>query len=189
MAARLRTKIPLAGTVKIFINFTMWRGARKISVLAALLVAAGCADKEPEATTAQAPQPKYETISGIAIAEDGDTVIVADRRLDLWGVEAPNLDNADGWYSRAALDDLIGENGQLVCIIKVKRKRARDQAICSNNRVGDLGRALLQNGWAVVARRDKRDQQVDAALSGVYYRTERRARAARVGHWSKYPAK
>jgi endonuclease YncB( thermonuclease family) len=166
----------------------MVRGARKFAVLAALIVTAGCADKE-SGTAAQAPQPKYETISGIAIAEDGDTVIINDRRIDLWGVEAPNLDNADGWYSRAALDDFIGENGQLVCIVKVKRQRARDQAICSNNRVGDLGRALLQNGWAVVARRDKRDQQVDTALAGVYYRTELRARTARVGHWSKYPAK
>ena len=126
-------------------------------------------------------------VSGKAVAADGDTVLVDDRNLDLWGIEAPNLDNSDGWFARAALDNLIGENGELVCIVKVVRKRARDLAICSNSRVGDVGRAMLQGGWAIVNRTDKKSQDVDAALAGVYQRTETRARESRVGLWTKYP--
>lgn len=126
-------------------------------------------------------------VSGIAVATDGDTVLIGDRNLDLWGIEAPNLDNSDGWYSRAALDRFIGENGELVCIVKVERKRARDLAICSNSKVGDVGRAMLQGGWALVNRTDKKSQDVDAALAGVYQRTETRARESRIGLWARYP--
>lgn len=185
-------QISLARTTKITESFCMMRGAKILAAIAALTLLGGCA--APEETTAvagatEAPEPRYETISGVAVAEDGDTVIIDDQSIDLWAIEAPNLDNADGWYSRAALDQFIGENGELVCILKVKRRRARDQAVCSNNRIGDLGRAMLQNGWAVVARHDKRDRDADTALAGVYDRTERRAREARVGHWKNYPSK
>jgi endonuclease YncB( thermonuclease family) len=156
----------------------------------ALAALAGCAaETQPPPNSGEAPKPKYETVSGVAVAEDGDTVIISNQSIDLWGVEAPNLDNSDGWYSRAALDRFIGEDGELVCIIKVKRRRARDQAICSNKRVGDLGRAMLQNGWAVVARHDKRNMEVDSALAGVYDRTEQRAREGRLGLWTNYPLK
>ena len=169
---------------------------RGITFLAACALAAGlsgCAqDKAGEQASAAAQpaaEPKRETITGPAIAEDGDTVIIGDQSIDLWGVEAPDLGSADGWYSRAALDRFIGENGELVCIIKVKRKRARDQAVCSNNKVGDLGRAMLLNGWAVVARRDKQNKELDTALVGVYERTEQRARQTRAGLWTNFPLK
>ena len=118
---------------------------------------------------------------------DGDTLLIENRNLDLWSIKAPNLDSSDGWYSRAALDRFIGNDGELVCIIKVKRKRRRDQAICSNSKVGDVGRAMLQSGWAVVNRTNKKSQDVDSALAGVYQRTESRARDTRVGLWTNYP--
>lgn len=168
----------------------MKRGTIITVAFALLSGATACAEKgTPPAAAESQPNPGQQTFSGPAIAEDGDTVIINDRFIDLWGVEAPNLDNSDGWYSRAALDRLIGENGQLVCIIKVERKKRRDLAVCSNNRVGDVGRAMLQNGWAVVNRRDKRNRDVDSALTGVYERTEQRAREARSGLWANYPLK
>jgi endonuclease YncB( thermonuclease family) len=170
----------------------MIRGATRKFILAlAFAVLAGCAQEQAAttATSEKEPPKRKDMVSGPAKAEDGDTVIINGKSIDLWGVEAPNLDNSDGWYSRAALDRFIGENGELVCITKAKRKRGRVLAICSNNRVGDVGRALLLNGWAVVNRRDKRNMDVDAALSGVYERTEQRARQTRAGLWTNYPLK
>lgn len=158
---------------------------REITIFAAtaaLSILAGCVNKG-----AEAPKARQDMISGAAVATDGDTVLIDNRYLDLWGIEAPNLDNSDGWFSRAALDSFIGEGGELVCIIKVKRKKRLNLAICSNNKVGDVGRAMLQNGWAIVNRTDKKSQDVDTALAGVYHRTEIRARESRVGLWVKYP--
>lgn len=170
----------------------MKRGAIGTFVaVVALAGLAGCTQQQAAApANNEVKQPEREDmVSGSAVAEDGDTVIVNGVSIDLWGVEAPNLDNSDGWFSRAALDRFIGEKGELVCIIKVKRKKYRDLAICSNNRVGDVGRAMLLNGWAVVNRHDKRNMDVDSALTGVYERTEQRAQQTRAGMWVNYPLK
>ncbi|MBE9555194.1 MAG: thermonuclease family protein [Proteobacteria bacterium] len=162
---------------------------RKIKIFTAIVALsflAGCANEQTETNSATSA-PRHDMISGTAVAPDGDTVLIENNYLDLWGIEAPNLDNSDGWYSRAALDRFIGEGSDLVCIVKVKRKKRRNLAICSNSKVGDVGRAMLQNGWAVVNRTDKKSQDVDSALAGVYQRTEIRAREARLGLWVNYP--
>ncbi len=170
----------------------MNRGISILAAIATLSILAGCtveeATKDAEAAPAkETPKPRQDTIAGVAVARDGDTVAIGKKSLDLWGIEAPSLGNSDGWFSRAALDRFIGEGGELVCVIKVKRRKRRDLAICSNNKVGDVGRAMLQNGWAVVNRVDKKSQDVDSALAGVYDSTEKRAREARVGLWTNYP--
>lgn len=142
------------------------------------------------ATIAAAEQPATvgpRTISGVAEAADGDTVVIREQFIDLWGVEAPSLANSDGWIARAALDRFIGEGGQLVCIIKTVKTDGRDRAICSSSQVGDIGRAMLSNGWAVVNRYDRKDLNADVALAGVYRRAERRAYQSRVGLWGRYP--
>ena len=166
----------------------MKKQIRIFAAIAALAILSGCANTGSSNKT-DAEKAREDAISGVAIATDGDTILINEMHLDLWGIEAPNLDNSDGWFSRAALDRLIGENGELVCIIKVKRLRRRDLAICSNNRVGDVGRAMLQNGWAIVNRTDKKSQDVDSALAGVYHRTENRSRESRVGLWAKFPVR
>ncbi len=170
----------------------MNRGISILAAIATLSILAGCTTKEApkDADTTpppEAPKPRQDIVSGFAVAMDGDTVMIEKRNLDLWGIEAPSLSSSDGWFSRAALDRFIGEGGELVCVVKVKRRKRRDQAICSNNKVGDVGRAMLQNGWAVVNRVDKKGQDVDSVLAGVYDRTEKRARDARIGLWTNYP--
>lgn len=167
----------------------MNRGKSIFRAIVALSVLGGCAAAKTADSGAagEAAGPRKDMVSGIAVATDGDTVLIGERSLDLWGIEAPNLVNSDGWFARAALDRFIGENGELICIVKVERKRLRDLAICSNSKVGDVGRAMLQGGWAIINRVDKKSQDVDSALAGVYQRTETRARESRVGLWTKYP--
>jgi endonuclease YncB( thermonuclease family) len=127
-----------------------------------------------------------QTVSGPALALDGDTVNVNGQRIDLWGVDAPNLVNSDGWHARAALDDLIGGTGTLICTIK-DTSGTRDEAICSNSRAGDVGRAMLQGGWAIVSRSDTTKSKADSTLAGAYAKAELAARRQRAGLWGGMP--
>ena len=45
---------------------------------------------------------------------------------------------------------------------------------------------MLQGGWAIVNRLDRKSQDVDIALAGVYHRTEKRARESRTGLWANF---
>jgi endonuclease YncB( thermonuclease family) len=159
---------------------TSWSAA-----LAAALLLVGCATDSGGDTQAAGAR-AAKTISGPALARDGDTVEVDGRLFDLWGIDAPNLDNADGWYARAALDDLIGRNGTLACTIKDTTKR-RDEAACSNSRAGDVGLAMLQGGWAVVSRSDTAGGGADGALAAAYADAETAARRKRAGFWASMP--
>ncbi|MCP1337378.1 thermonuclease family protein [Futiania mangrovi] len=54
-----------------------------------------------------AVQPAAETFSGRARAVDGDTLVVAGRRVRLDGIAAPELDEARGAASRARMAALV----------------------------------------------------------------------------------
>ncbi len=155
------------------------------AVLGVAILLGGCA-METSGRTGSSRPPEARTISGAAVALDGDTVEVAGRLVDLWGVDAPNLDNSDGWHARVALDELIGRNGTLACTIKDTSGR-RDEAVCTNSRAGDVGRAMLIGGWAVVARNDISDSGADSALASAYAEAEARARRQRAGLWAALP--
>jgi endonuclease YncB( thermonuclease family) len=158
---------------------------KTLGAMAAILLLAGCGKGFGGSTQASGVT-TAETISGPAVARDGDTVAVGGRLFDLWGVDAPNLDNSDGWYVRAALDDLIGPNGTLACTIKDTSGR-RDEAVCTNSRAGDVGRAMLLGGWAVVSRSNTAREGTDSALAAAYAEAESKARRNRVGLWAGMP--
>ncbi len=163
----------------------MRRSTSFSAAFAAALLLAGCSTDFSGSTQA-AGATTQKTISGPAVARDGDTVEVGGRLFDLWGIDAPNLDNADGWYARAALDDLIGPNGTLACTIKDTTKR-RDEAACTNSRAGDVGLAMLRGGWAVVSRSDTAGGNADGALAAAYADAETSARRQRAGLWAGMP--
>lgn len=160
---------------------------KKIWCLAsgAALLLTGCAMDFPGSGGQNRPA-ATETVRGSAFARDGDTVEIDGQSIDLWGIDAPNLDNADGWYARAALDDLIGRTGTLVCTIK-DTSGTRDSAICSNSRAGDVGRAMLQGGWAIVSRHEANKNKADGTLARAYADAESAARRQRVGLWNGAP--
>ncbi len=155
------------------------------AVCGAAILLGGCAMETNGRGGSSRPQ-DARTISGMAVALDGDTVEVGGRLVDLWGIDAPNLDNSDGWHARVALDDLIGRNGTLACTIKDTSGR-RDEGVCTNSRAGDVGRALLLGGWAIVARSDFSDGGADSALAAAYTDAESRARRQRAGLWANAP--
>lgn len=164
----------------------MKKNAFLSSLCGAVLMLTGCAIDSIGTAGSSSRPATVQTISGTAMAWDGDTVDVAGERIDLWGIDAPNLDNSDGWFARAALDELIGRTGTLICTIK-DTSGSRDDAVCSNSRVGDVGRAMLQGGWAVVSRSDTMRRNADRTLARSYAEAEATARRQRAGMWAGMP--
>lgn len=155
-------------------------------VAAALL--AGCANMPVAGSSSPSSSSGGNVVRGPAYALDGDSLIVDDKRLNLWGVDAPDFGNAHGWYARAALDQLIGRDGSLTCTIK-RRSSTTDRALCSNSRSGDVALAMVRSGWAIVLRSERRQPGADTALLDAYERAERDARERRVGLWAAMPAR
>ena len=165
----------------------MIREISRATIIGIVLLAAGCASG-PRKTAPVAPPASGGPvpISGPAYSIDGDTVIVGGTLVDLWGVEAPSINDSDGWFARASLDAMIGPGGSLLCTPKY-RSGGRMRAVCANNLVGDVGRALLASGWAVTTRDDTRQGSDAEYLGKAYEATEIRARLARLGLWARNP--
>jgi endonuclease YncB( thermonuclease family) len=142
------------------------------------------------------PASAIEFLSGQAVAVTGDSIAVGamghpPEAIRLWGIEAPDMsDDRDyGLYARAALDDLLRQQGADVkCVVD---SLDRSSAVCHAGTV-DLGEAMLKTGWAVADRRvtladvpggdSERAKRAEA-----YHEAEAQARAARRGRWAKMP--
>lgn len=156
----------------------------RLSGLIAAAFLAGCAGLPAAGGSPTAGDAGVTT--GSAYALDGDSLVINDERLNLWGIDAPDFSSSHGWYSRAALDDLIGRNGRLVCTVK-RKSSGTDRALCSNSRSGDIALAMLRGGWAVVSRSERRRKGADTALLDAYDRAEQDARQRRAGLWGMMP--
>lgn len=159
----------------------------RIAGLVATALLAGCANM-PISGGSASSSGGGSVIRGGAYALDGDSLIVDGQRLNLWAVDAPDFGNAQGWYSRAVLDQLIGRNGSLTCTIK-RRSSTTDRALCSNSRSGDVALAMLRAGWAIVLRSERRQPGADTALLDAYDRAERDAMERRAGLWAGMPSR
>lgn len=142
------------------------------------------------------PASAIEFMNGQAVAVSGDSIAVGamghpSETIRLWGIEAPDMgDDRDfGLYARAALDDLLRENGaEVKCVID---SIDRSAAVCHAGTV-DLGEAMLKTGWAVADRRvtladvpggdSERSKRAE-----IYHEAEAQARAGRRGRWAKMP--
>lgn len=154
-----------------------------LAAIAALSILAGRVNEGLASETVAVESPialRYMTSKG-AIAKDGATIIIGNERLYLWGIMAPNIKNSAGLSSRDALTQLIREGGELACVI------SKRYATCSNDKIDDVGRTMLRNGWVVVNRVDKGSLSADTALAEIYQRAEDEARETRAGHWVDNP--
>lgn len=116
-------------------------------------------------------------IGGRAVVADGDTLTVAGERIRLLGIDAPELDQrcqrdgmdyACGREARQALATLVGQHA-VDCAGSERDRYGRLLADCRSGET-DLGRALVEAGWAVAY--------------GDYDREEDAAREARRGMWA-----
>ena len=124
--------------------------------------------------------PKGEDMTGAARAVDGDTLLMGEQHIGLFGVDAPEAGQnctragepyACGADARAALAALIGGRS-VTCKPAAEHRYGRALATCF---VGgsDLGQELVKAGWALQQSR----------FTNRYEAVEAEARAARRGLW------
>ncbi len=120
--------------------------------------------------------------SGRAKIIDGDTIEISGQRIDLYGIDAPELKQLcrTGRHGKAfecgiraarALRDLIGRE-EIACRRVVPENTAPPAAKCAIGRI-DLNEQMVLQGWALAARQASSD----------YVRAEEAARRVREGLW------
>jgi endonuclease YncB( thermonuclease family) len=141
-----------------------------------------------------------QSYRGEAIAIDGRTILISamghgDTTVRILGIDAPALDAADGdgWFTRAAMDDIIaGGGGTLTC-----QQYGTDQGyalvhcMLDHGKQRDVGLAMVASGWAVPLRAWLRANagRIVGDIAASYDRAERAARRARKGRWARMPGK
>ncbi len=161
----------------------VWRRRRLLLALMALGLA-----WPADAIAQQTPEPS-DTISGQAVALDGDTLLIDGRRVRLWGIDAPEMRSSWPWgaYARTALAALIGP-GPVTCRVVAKDRHHRPVAICSSVTLQDIGAAALVVGYAVPYRRFTYSASAPEPNIGLTYDLRAEfARSLRRGLWRDWP--
>ena len=141
-----------------------------------------------------------QSFRGEATAIDGRTILLSamghqDVTARILGIEAPDLDAAggDGWFARAALDDILAAGGRTLTCQQYGEEQGQALVHCMLDAGGqrDLGLAMVASGWAVPRRLYLRASagRIPGDLVGSYDRAERAARRARKGRWAHMPGK
>lgn len=117
-------------------------------------------------------------ITGTAQAVDAERIKVADTELRLFGVVMPQQAAPHGGDARAALEKMFaGET--VTCRIQERDKSWKLLGTCRTSQHEDVSLALLQQGWAVVARGTV--QQTNFA--DLYLAAEAKAQLQKLGMW------
>lgn len=123
------------------------------SAVAAVLLAASATPGLAEGGSAEGGI----VISGQATVIDGDTLVVGDRRVRLWGIDAPERDQVCedeaggawpcGEEAAIALDAFIDDR-RVQCYWLYDDRFGRAVATCRRDGV-DIGGWLVREGWAL----------------------------------------
>lgn len=142
-----------------------------------------------------------QSYRGEATALDGGTILVSamghrDVSVRILGIDAPLLGAAegDGWFARAALDDILAAGGRTVTCQQYgvdDQGQPLGHCLLDGGRQRDLGLAMLESGWAVTLRLYLRAnaERIRNGLAASYDNAERAARRARRGRWARMPGK
>lgn len=102
-------------------------------------------------TAAAGPLFAGDTASGKVEVSDGDTLRIANIRVRLQGVDAPELDMAGGSVAKSTLIDVVGQQ-TIKCELTGERNRDRFIAICYLPDGTDIGGELIRRGAALDCR-------------------------------------
>lgn len=127
-------------------------------------------------------QEAHGPIKGPATVTDGDGLEIAGEQIRLYGIDAPETQqyckraNKTRWhcgqYSTVELDKLV-TGKEVTCDIRTLDRYGRWVAVCKIGEV-DLGRRMVEQGWAVAYRRYAKDYVADEDI----------ARKAKRGVWA-----
>ena len=129
---------------------------------------------------ASTTQAQTAAIVGSAHAADGDSLIINDTRIRLYGIDAPELDQqcqrngvhwACGEDAKTALQDMVADR-PVTCIPHSTDKHSRVVAICSDQ-YGEINVAMVELGWATAY----------SFHTDRYEAAQASAKAARKGIW------
>jgi endonuclease YncB( thermonuclease family) len=124
-----------------------------------------------------------DSISGLALVIDGDTIVVGARTVRLWGIDAPEIrqtcTNAAGARYRCGIEaarqlEMLILGRDVTCATVDTDRYGRDVARCSAGGK-DIGAAMVRAGWAVDYRRYSK---------GAYAAEEAEAKTAMHGVWA-----
>lgn len=90
-------------------------------------------------------------ISGPATVQDGDTIYVNHEAIRLWGVDAEELSEPNGFRAKLALKELIGDS-IVTCTPSGQRSYSRSVARCYIGSA-ELNQSIIASGWALDCRR------------------------------------
>jgi endonuclease YncB( thermonuclease family) len=121
-----------------------------------------------------------QTVVGQAKVVDGDSLVIGETQVRLFGIDAPegrqrcNRDGREWPCGEAAAGKLrsMAENRTVICRQRDTDQYGRAVAICEANGL-ELNRAMVRSGWATAFQ----------AYSQDYVADEARAKAARLGIW------
>ena len=122
-------------------------------------------------------------IVGVAHAADGDSLVINDTRIRLYGIDAPELDqqcqrNGVNWScgeeAKQALQDMVADR-PVTCLPQSVDKHGRVVAVCEDQ-YGEINAAMVELGWATAY--SFHTDRYDAAQAG--------AKAARKGIWASH---
>jgi micrococcal nuclease len=89
-----------------------------------------------------------DTATGQVEISDGDTLRIANIRVRLQGVDAPEMDMAGGSAAKNRLADIVGQQ-TIRCELTGERNRDRFIAVCYLPDGSDIGAELIRRGAAL----------------------------------------
>ncbi|MEC8664726.1 MAG: thermonuclease family protein [Pseudomonadota bacterium] len=107
---------------------------------------------------------------------DGDTILASGRKIRLWGIDAPEMDESAGKVAKTFLGSILNNGTELRCKFIEKDKYKRDVMHCTSDGL-DIGSMMVQMGMAKDYSR----------YSGDYYQYEENlAKEKQRGIWKTY---
>lgn len=126
------------------------------------------------------PTLSFAEISGPVRVIDGDTLEIEGKKIRLFGIDAPELNQTCEWpnqtiqcgeIAKTAMMDLVA-GAKVICQEKDTDRYGRTVAVCFAEGF-DIGRNMVHTGWALAYRKYSMD----------YVDTESKAQQAKHGMW------